>query len=218
MKPPGPLLTSSIALAAILPTSAALAVEFSVHAQAVTAATAAGEAWASLHDWIGDSYSRAPALMLVLAVLIALPPLALAGMMLRSQRRSPDTTILLRPANRRAEAPPKTRTVRTEMSSWPTEAWVEVPSESGARYVVGLTMLRIGREVDNDICLSERTVHRYHAVIRRTSEGDVVITDLSGADGNGAFINGKRISEGRLAPGDIISIGEVKLKFDARLV
>ena len=63
---------------------------------------------------------------------------------------------------------------------------------------------------------SEKTVHRYHAVIRRTTDGDVVITDLSGADGNGVLINGKRIGEARLVKGDVIGIGEVKLKFDAQ--
>jgi pSer/pThr/pTyr-binding forkhead associated (FHA) protein len=77
-------------------------------------------------------------------------------------------------------------------------------------------MLRLGREADNDVCLSEKTVHRYHAVIRRTTDGDVVITDLSGPDGNGILINGTRVGEGRLKAGDTISIGEVKLKFDAR--
>ena len=64
-------------------------------------------------------------------------------------------------------------------------------------------MLRIGREADNDICLSDKTVHRYHAVIHRTTDGAVVVTDLSGADGNGVLINGTRVGEGRLTEGDI---------------
>ena len=86
-------------------------------------------------------------------------------------------------------------TARNEVSAWPTEAWVEFAG-TGQRYVIGRAMLRIGREADNDICRSEKTVHRYHAVIRRTTDGDVVITDLSGADGNGVLINGARVGEG----------------------
>jgi len=55
-------------------------------------------------------------------------------------------------------------------------------------------------------------------VIRRTTDGAVVVTDLSGADGNGVLINGTRVGEGRLNQGDIVGIGEVKLKYDARPV
>jgi pSer/pThr/pTyr-binding forkhead associated (FHA) protein len=108
-------------------------------------------------------------------------------------------------------------TARTEVLAWPTEAWVELAG-TGQRHVIGRAMLRIGREADNDICLSEKTVHRYHAVIRRTTDGEVVVTDLSGAEGNGVLINGARVGEGRLTKGDLIGIGEVKLRFDARPV
>ena len=48
--------------------------------------------------------------------------------------------------------------------------------------------------------------------------GAVVVTDLSGADGNGVLINGTRVGEGRLTQGDIVGIGEVRLKYDARPV
>jgi pSer/pThr/pTyr-binding forkhead associated (FHA) protein len=61
-------------------------------------------------------------------------------------------------------------------------------------------------------------VHRYHAAIRRTADGDVMITDLSGKDGNGVLVNGASVGEARLKKGDVINIGEVKLKFDARPV
>ena len=77
-------------------------------------------------------------------------------------------------------------------------------------------LVRIGREADNDICLTEKTVHRYHAVIRRSSDGEVIVTDLSGPEGNGVIVNGARVGESRLKSGDVIAIGEVKLSFDAR--
>lgn len=183
-----------------------------------TLATPAGDAWLQLNSWVGDSFNRAPALMLVLAVLMALPPLAIAGLMMRRQRRSPDSTVLIsRPSLRGGAAPRSGMTARNEVSAWPTEAWVELAG-SGQRYVIGRAMLRIGREADNDICRSEKTVHRYHAVIRRTTDGEVVVTDLSGAEGNGVLINGARIGEGRLRKGDVIGVGEVKLRFDARPV
>jgi pSer/pThr/pTyr-binding forkhead associated (FHA) protein len=61
-------------------------------------------------------------------------------------------------------------------------------------------------------------VHRYHAVIRRTTDGDVMVTDLSGNEGNGVLVNGKPVGEARLKKGDQINIGEVKLHFDAKPV
>jgi len=175
----------------------------------------AADAWRDVNAWFAESYASAPALMLVLAALLTLPPLAVAGLMLRRQRRSPDSTVLISRPSLRPCAERRLVTARTELAAWPTEAWVEA---FGKRHVVGHAMLRIGREADNDICLQEKTVHRYHAVVRRTTDGTVLITDLSGDEGNGVLINGKRVAEGRLKAGDAISIGEVKLKFDAQPV
>ena len=175
-------------------------------------------AWPQLNTWLADTLTTAPTLLLVLAVLVVLPPLALAGVMMRRRRHSPDSTQLIsRPSLRDGNPRRAGVTARSEVSAWPTEAWVEVGG-TGQRHVIGRAMLRIGREADNDICLSEKTVHRYHAVIRRTTDGAVVVTDLSGADGNGVLINGTRVGEGRLTQGDIVGIGEVKLKYDARPV
>jgi hypothetical protein len=138
--------------------------------------------------------------------------------LMRRQRRSPDSTRLISRPSLRDGSPRRAGvTARSEISAWPTEAWVEVGG-TGQRHVIGRAMLRIGREADNDICLSEKTVHRYHAVIRRTTDGEVVVTDLSGADGNGVMINGARVGEGRLSKGDVIGVGDVKLRFDARPV
>ena len=180
-----------------------------------TIAIPAADAWGDVNLWLSDTYASAPALMLVLAALLALPPLAVAGLMLRRQRRSPESTVLISRPSLRPCAERRSVTARTELAVWPTEAWVEA---SGERHVVGRALLRIGREADNDICLQEKTVHRYHAVVRRTTDGSVLITDLSGDEGNGVVVNGKRVAEGRLKAGDVIGIGEVKLKFDSRPV
>ena len=72
-----------------------------------TLATPAADAWLQLNSWFGDSFTRAPALMLVLAVLIALPPLAIAGLMMRRQRRSPDSTVLISRPSLRGDAAPR---------------------------------------------------------------------------------------------------------------
>ena len=41
------------------------------------------EAWQQFHHWVGQSYERAPALMLGLSLLLAVPPLAIAGLLAR---------------------------------------------------------------------------------------------------------------------------------------
>jgi hypothetical protein len=178
--------------------------------------------WVPLQQWVGESYARAPALVLGLAVVIAVPPLALAGLIARRKRRlfasSPDTTLALTRAGKRSLSALDAESLKTEGFSWPTEAWVDIPGSPGGRFVIGRTLVRIGREADNDIRLAAKTVHRYHAVIRRTTDGEVMITDLSGADGNGVLVNGAPVGEARLKKGDVINIGEVKLKFDARPV
>jgi hypothetical protein len=167
-------------------------------------------------QWLTHGYERAPALMLGLAALLAVPPLALAGLVISRRKPHPDATIVL---NRRQRTRSSRRTtLHTEISPWPTEAWVEADGIPGGRRVIGRTMVRIGREDDNDIRFAVKTVHRYHAVIRRTTDGVVMITDVSGKDGNGVLVNGARVAEARLAKGDVINLGEVKMRFDARPV
>jgi len=182
------------------------------------AADTGAEAWTQIRYWLSQGYQRAPALMLGLSVLLAVPPLALAGRLVARKRHAPETTQLIGRRSSRGEPRQRLTTARTEISAWPTEAWVEVEGQPGNPYVIGRTLVRIGREEDNDICLAANTVHRYHAVIRRTTEGDVVITDLSGEEGNGVLVNGARVAESRLKQGDAIHVGEVKLRFDARPV
>ncbi len=182
-----------------------------------TAADAGDQAWSRLTHWVSEGYHRAPALMLGLTVLLAIPPLALAGLMASRKRpTSPEMTQLIGRSSARKAGRRPTKTAQPEISAWPTEAWVEVDREPGKKYVIGRSLMRIGREDDNDICLSVTTVHRYHAVIRRTTDGEVVITDLSGDEGNGVLVNGAQVSEARLAQGDTIHLGEVRLRFDAR--
>jgi hypothetical protein len=52
----------------------------------------------------------------------------------------------------------------------PYDGWIEVEGIAGARHPIGPGILRIGRQDDNDLCLADKTVHRYHAVIHRAGE------------------------------------------------
>jgi hypothetical protein len=176
-----------------------------------------GDALLQVRNWVGAGSERVPALMLVLTMLLAVPPLAIAGLLVGRRRRYAGMTIRRSRRWLRAEPPART-TARTYISSWPTEAWVHIDGAPGSRWVIGRSFLRIGQEEDNDIRLNSRSVHRYHAVIRRTTDGDVVINDLSGADSAGVLVNGTRIDEARLKEGDAIDVGAIKLRFAAQPV
>lgn len=169
------------------------------------------EAATEIAGWIGDSYARAPALVLGLALLVAAPVIALAGLVMRSAPLDQERTRLVRGG--RVSGEEATATPRGfERPSVLAEGWIEIDGQPGWRVKVGRGLVRVGREEDNDIRLAQRTVHRYHAVIHRNDDGEHVVTDLSG-DGNGVLVNGRRIVEARLADGDIISIGGESLRF-----
>ncbi|MEW5962226.1 MAG: FHA domain-containing protein [Pseudomonadota bacterium] len=169
------------------------------------------EAATAIVAWIGDSYARAPALVLGLAVLAAAPLVALAGAMMRAAPLDRERTRLVRGGRGMGEDA-SIATRGGERAAPSREGWLEVDGQPGRRIKVGRGMVRVGREDDNDIRLEARTVHRYHAVIHRNGDGEHVVTDLSGG-GNGVLLNGRRIVEARLSDGDIISIGGESLRF-----
>ena len=71
----------------------------------------------------------------------------------------------------------------------------------------------IGRESDNDICLRDRSVHRYHALIHRSPDAEYFITDLSGDGGNGVWVNGVKQRAVELCSGDLIQLGSADVRF-----
>jgi cytochrome P450 / NADPH-cytochrome P450 reductase len=64
--------------------------------------------------------------------------------------------------------------------------------------------LRIGREPDNDIVVSDPGVSRHHAELRNVA-GAYRIVDLDSP--NGIFVNGQRVTAAPLSEGDFVAIG-----------
>jgi hypothetical protein len=211
--------------------SALLALVVATMITAIVSSATAGEVAedprARWDEWLRAGYERAPALVLGLAVMVAMLPLAFAGRLVRGAEPppDPDPSEAAEPSRRPAEAtqvmrgPARLRevqTVRDPTAARPVEAWLEVAGAEGRRWALGRGMVRIGREEDNDIRLPLATVHRYHAVLHRTSDAEYVITDLSSADGNGLIVNGRRLAEARLKDGDRVQLGAATLTFAAR--
>jgi ABC transport system ATP-binding/permease protein len=65
--------------------------------------------------------------------------------------------------------------------------------------------LRIGRATDNDVVVSDLSVSRYHAELRRTSRGGFEIVDLDSH--NGTYLNGQRVTIAPVAETDLIAVG-----------
>ncbi len=150
-------------------------------------------------------YRAAPALMLGLLALIALPLTAFLASVARWwQRRR------MRPVMQPVVADLSVPLHR--------HAFLELLNERGRRVALMHDMVRIGREHDNDIRIPSKRVHRYHAAIHREDFGTYRITDLAGADGNGVSVNGALCSEAELEDGDLIELGPSRLRFHAGLV
>lgn len=68
----------------------------------------------------------------------------------------------------------------------------------------------IGRSPTNEIVLQEAKVSRKHAGILKKDEGYLLMDNKSS---NGTFVNGRKIAEHMLQPGDMIQIGSYELEF-----
>ena len=74
-----------------------------------------------------------------------------------------------------------------------------------ARMKLPAKALRIGRDSDNDVVLSDLNVSRHHAELRKSPTGSYEIVDL--ASHNGTFVNGQQVSSQQLTEQDLVSIG-----------
>ena len=66
-------------------------------------------------------------------------------------------------------------------------------------------VLRIGRAADNEVVVSDLSVSRYHAELRRSARGGYEIVDLGSH--NGTFVNGQRVTSAPVTEADIVGIG-----------
>jgi pSer/pThr/pTyr-binding forkhead associated (FHA) protein len=81
-------------------------------------------------------------------------------------------------------------------------AKIPLPTESGA-------MLKLGRELDNDLVLEDPKVSRYHAQVRRAEGGNLEIFDLGSA--NGTIVGTTRLKSNEwrpLAAGQGVMLGD----------
>jgi len=81
----------------------------------------------------------------------------------------------------------------------------------GRRTVLAGSRFVIGRSRDSDLTLDDPNVSRRHAELRKEN-GAWVVADL--ASTNGVKVNGRRVAQHRLNPGDEITVGLETLHFE----
>jgi len=81
----------------------------------------------------------------------------------------------------------------------------------GRRNVLGGSRVVVGRSREADIVLADPNVSRRHAELRRDESGWLVV-DLGST--NGIKVNGRRVDQAGLSPGDQITIGVTDLTFE----
>lgn len=156
----------------------------------------AREALARLQRWIMAGYATRPAVMLGLGGAFALPMLVLVGVLVYRRQATFENTA--------AAAPQNLHAARIEIEGAST---IELPSTR--------PLMQIGRLDDNDICIDDESVSRYHAVIERSGDSGFTITDVSSPDGGGLRINGQRMLRAVLSDGDTVELGRARMRFAA---
>jgi hypothetical protein len=85
--------------------------------------------------------------------------------------------------------------------------------DPGSVYTIASSALTIGRGGDNDVSISgDEYASARHARFEPRRDG-VYVEDIGST--NGTFVNGIRLTvDRRLAPGDVVRIGETELRFE----
>lgn len=84
-------------------------------------------------------------------------------------------------------------------------------SLKGLAHELKVERTTVGRVEDNTFHIAEASISSHHAEILLKGN-DVVVKDLNST--NGTFINGERVTEAVLKPGQTLRLGQVEMKLD----
>jgi len=82
---------------------------------------------------------------------------------------------------------------------------------TGRTYDLKVEKTTIGRVEDNSIQIPEQSISSHHCEVLLKGS-DVVIKDLNST--NGTYINGEKVSEKSLKPGQILRLGQVEIRLE----
>ncbi|MGD9830633.1 MAG: FHA domain-containing protein, partial [Hyphomicrobiaceae bacterium] len=125
--------------------------------------------------------------------------------------------IVLMLRSREPETPNRVSTVVTAPSMAPTDpsqivyGWLEFLDAGSTKVPITSTTVRIGRHKDNDVQIANNSVHRRHAIMHMTPVKKFIVQNLGTK--NGVYVNSTRHEQTELLDGDLIELGEVRLRF-----
>ncbi|NLD27854.1 MAG: sigma 54-interacting transcriptional regulator [Myxococcales bacterium] len=82
----------------------------------------------------------------------------------------------------------------------------------GKKLTLNKNITKVGKRESNDLILADKTVSRNHVEIEYASDS-FLLRDLGST--NGTFLNGSKVKEVYLTPGDLIKIGNTTIEFIA---
>ena len=85
------------------------------------------------------------------------------------------------------------------ISGWKARGLLTITDGDSESYEIDYGLLRIGREPNNDIRLTYNNILRYDAIPERASDAEFYILDVSGCDGNGVRVDGRKTRRARPA-------------------
>jgi pSer/pThr/pTyr-binding forkhead associated (FHA) protein len=83
---------------------------------------------------------------------------------------------------------------------------------TGRSYELKVDKTTIGRLEDNAFQIAEPSVSSHHCEVLLKGN-DVVVKDLNST--NGSYINGEKVAEAALKPGQILRLGQVEMRLEA---
>jgi pSer/pThr/pTyr-binding forkhead associated (FHA) protein len=83
---------------------------------------------------------------------------------------------------------------------------------TGRAHELNVDRTTIGRVEDNTFQIADPSVSSHHCEVQLRG-ADILIRDLNST--NGSFINGEKVAEGVLKPGQTLRLGQVELKLEA---
>jgi pSer/pThr/pTyr-binding forkhead associated (FHA) protein len=115
--------------------------------------------------------------------------------------------------------PKQNQSLLNSLSEQEREVVAALPKDAGiliilsgaglsSRYLLDSNNVKIGRDLNNEICFDDITVSRSHALIEKV-DGSYVIKDLGSL--NGTYVNAVAVKNAVLKAGDEIQIGKYHL-------
>src|SRR5207248_6368835 len=85
------------------------------------------------------------------------------------------------------------------------------PGMTGRTHELKLDKTTIGRVEDNTFQIAEPSVSSHHCEIILQGS-DVLVRDLNST--NGTFINGEKVTESALKPGQVLRLGQIEMRLE----